>query len=476
MGPNFIRNIISELNQRLAGGIVSKVHQPDERNIILKVFAQGKDERLIISADHRFSRIHLNKREFANPHNPLRFCAFLRSRITGARIEGFYQIDNERIVRVLLKKRQDGDFVPFTLIAELLGKSANIILVDKDEAVLDALRYFNEPSPRVVLPGMELKPLQTRPEAIKEDILDKPHDISWNEAADAFYSRLLDEDEATREKNELGRVIKDARKKIIRKIENLEADRKKAESERGFGRFGELLVKNMGRLKRGAKEALCIDYTVIPPAEIKISLDEKLSPIENANKYFKRSKKAKTALELLEKRLPEARDELEYIDNLRFELESALTKEELGWVRDELSSQGYIRESKEPSEKKPEKTEPVRRFRSTEGFEILCGKSGKGNDLIVKKYAKEEDIWFHAAKAPGSHVLIKTAGRQGQLTQKSIIEAAQIAAWHSKLKNEKKAEVIYTQAKSVHKPKGAKPGSVTVKEYKSVIVEPKEPR
>jgi len=111
---------------------------------------------------------------------------------------------------------------------------------------------------------------------------------------------------------------------------------------------------------------------------------------------------------------------------------------------------------------------------SSEGFEMLCGKSGAGNDLIVRRYASDDDIWLHASGVPGSHVLIKVAGRAGNLTVRTIEEAASIAAWHSKNRNAKKAEVVYTEARHVKKPRGARPGMVTVKEYRTIMVEPRE--
>ncbi|MEK7772840.1 MAG: NFACT family protein, partial [Deltaproteobacteria bacterium] len=154
MKPSVIRHILVEINERLSGGVVSRVHQMDERNILLKIFSRGSQECLIISAHPKFARIHLTGEAFINPPAPLRFCAYLRSRITGARIEGFTQADGERIVDIGVKKPYDGSVEPFTLVAELTGKSSNIILIDGNGIVLDALRYFDVKSAiRAVTPG-----------------------------------------------------------------------------------------------------------------------------------------------------------------------------------------------------------------------------------------------------------------------------------------------------------------------------------
>ncbi|MDO8426676.1 MAG: NFACT family protein [Deltaproteobacteria bacterium] len=472
MGPGLIKNIVRELDCSLKGGVVSKVHQPDERNLILKVFVKGAPPALIISAHPRLSRIHLTKRDFLNPPAPLRFCAFLRSRILNARIEEISQIEGERIVEIKLSKRQDDAFEPLTLLAELTGKSSNIILIDKDGVVLDALKYFPPDSPRPVMPGDRLSPLKPvhPPEG---EMPPKKGDESWNEAADELYSAQLDEEGLTFDKNRLKRAIAEAQKRLTRKLANLNGDKERAGAELDYYKIGELLTYSMGKIKRGMREVEAIDYAKVPPEKVLVRLDERLSPKENIEKYFKRAKKSKTALSLLKERIPEVERDLEYTGELTYEWEQADTKEDLTTLEAELISAGYLKGEKAEKAKEEPKAEPVRRFKSSEGFEIICGKSGRGNDLIVKEYAKGEDIWFHASKVPGSHVLIKAAGRKKELTEKTIEEAASLAAFFSKARGSGKAEVVYTEAKNVKKPRGAKPGMVTIKDYKTIMVEPK---
>lgn len=475
MGPLLLRHITLELDERLSGGVVSKVHQPDEKNITIKVFTGGREERLLVSAHPLFSRILLSSRAFTNPMSPLRFCAFLRSRITNARINSIRQAEGERIVRIELKKKEGESIETMTLVAELTGKSANLILLDSSGVVLDALRHFDpETSVRAVVPGLPLAPLPPGRGAVEEEI-PKEDGESWNEAADRHYSALLDDEELSIEKSRLRRAINEASKKAVRKLNNLLGDKKRAEAEKGYGGLGELIVYNLKDIKRGSTEAEAVDYSLDPPAVVKVKLDPKLSPKENADKYFKRAKKAKVALGLLSRRVPETEDEVEYIGTLAYGLDEIKTTGDLALLKDELVEGGYLKEMTGRVKPAPvEKTEPVRRFTSSEGYEILCGKSGSGNDLIVKKYASNDDIWFHVSKMPGSHVLIKVAGRGSELTKKTIEEAASLAAWHSKARNASKAEVIYAEARHVKKPRGAKPGMVTVKEFKSILVRPKE--
>src|SRR3990172_4789949 len=390
MGPLILKEVVSELMERLSGAVISKVHQSDERNIILKIFARGSEERLIISAHHRLSRMHITERDYKNPPSPLRFCAYLRKWITNARIEAITQKDLER----------------------------------------------------------------------------------WMAAVDRFYSGLVDEEELTERRSGLKKTASEAEKKLRRKLVNLEGDRAKATSEVENYKTGELLASNFHLLKKGVKEAEVIDYTQDPPAFVRVRMDERIGPKENVEKYFKRARKGRKALELLKDRIPSVQEEIEYIETLKYNIEAAETLADLDDLEAELAKGGYLKKVERVEKREEPRAEPVRRFSSSEGFEILCGKSGAGNDLLVSKYASGEDIWFHVKGQPGSHSLIKVAGRGAELTKKTIEEAASIAAFYSKSANAGKVEVIYTEARNVKKPRGAKPGMVTVKEYKSVVVRP----
>ncbi|HEY4706177.1 MAG TPA: NFACT family protein [Thermodesulfobacteriota bacterium] len=473
MGPLLLKEVVAELGIRLTGGIISKVHQSDERNIILKVFARGREERLIISAHHRLSRMHITERDYKNPPAPLRFCAFLRKWITNARIDAITQKDLERIAYIdLIKKKADGSREELRIIAELTGKSANIILTDKDGVILDALRYFPpETSMRAVAPGLRLEALPAAP-GLKEEVIERKEGESWVAAVDRFYSGLVDGGELLERRSFLRKAVSGAEKKLRRKLNNLEGDRAKATAEVENYKTGELLASNFHLLKKGVKEAEVTDYTQDPPALVKVRMDERLGPKENVERYFKRARKGRKALELLKERIPALEEELEYVETLKYDIEAAETPGDLDDLEAELAKGGYLKKVERVEKSEEPRAEPVRRFVSSEGFEILCGKSGTGNDLLVAKYASGEDIWFHVKGLAGSHSLIKVAGRAGELTKKTIEEAASVAAFYSKAANAGKVEVIYAEARNVKKPRGAKPGMVTVKEYRSVVVRP----
>ncbi len=488
MNASLISRIVGELCDELRGGVISKVHEPDEKTLILKVFTRGRQLNLLISTHQYLSRLHLTERRFPNPPVPPRFCAYLRSRITNARIDGIRQLPGERIVEIALLKKpgENGGMgaepIRMTLIAELTGKSGNLILIDKDNIIMDAKRYFRAPeSQRTVEPGQPLSPLPPRGVIKEEKIELAPQEgETWNAAVDRYYSGQTDTGELKAEKKRLRHAIKAAEKKAARKVRNLREDRAKAEENRDRQRLGELILANMATIKKGRKEVELDDFYEAPPIKIKITLDPKQDAKGNAEKYFRRGKKAKTTLRMLEERLPEAESELEYIEGLSCSLEAATDMGEAALLEEELIESGILKKpepekgkGKNLKKQRPEKgAAPFRRYLSSEGLVILCGKSGTANDLLVKKEGRQGDLWFHANNAAGAHVLLKAEGADLSACKQSIIEAASIAAYYSKAKNAAKVDVIYADVKKVRKPRGARPGSVTVGEHKAVMVRP----
>ncbi|MFZ3071887.1 MAG: NFACT family protein [Thermodesulfobacteriota bacterium] len=474
MSPDILSHIVSELPEAIKGGVISKIRQSDEKTIFIEVFLRGGRKTLVISAHHSHPRLHLTSEKHPNPMTPLHFCAFLRSRLEGAKIEDVSHVANENIARIELVKRINEEAKRMTLVAELTGKSSNIILLDSDGIVLEAIKRFpHAASMRPVMPGVKLMPLP-RPEAVKEKkpLFSPDEGETWNEAAERYYGSVLSDESTDARQRRLAKIVTEALKKSKRKLGNLLSDKKKAEAEKDYFRLGELLLLNFKKIQKGAKEMAVENIFEDPPVTITIPLDPKSSPKENAARFFKRSKKAKTALLLLDKRLPEVRGEVECLEEFLYECENMETIEDALILEDELVSAGYIKRETSKKEAKKPIAEPFRRFFSSEGFEILCGKSGNANDLLVREYLKKDDLWFHAKDSPGAHVVLKSGGKK--LTEKSIEEAAGVAAYFSKFKEAEKAEVIYAEAGEVKKPRGAKPGLVVVAQYKTVLVKPRQ--
>jgi len=478
MRADLIEKVVEELNASITGGIVSKIFQPEARSIILRIFLRGKQESLFLSANAPNERLYLTAGKHPNPMRPPRFCALLRSRVGNAIIRGIKKIHGERIVEIALEKKCDGGTRKFCLRVELTGRSANIILLNDRGIIEDALRRFRpETSPRAVLPGVFLTALPCHAVGETEEALpDKKEGESWNEFLDRSYSELTGDEGFFSYRSELKRAMERALKRARKKIKNLHGDKEKAEANLEAFHLGELILPNMGQIKRGSSEARLMDYTVVPPLEVRVALDEKIGPRENAERYFKKSKKARRALEILADRIPESEAELEYVEGLGYELDSAGTVEDLSEIEAALIKGRYLRrqEGREKGETRKSAGSPVKKLKSTEGILMLLGKNARGNDQIVKKESSRGDIWLHAKDVAGSHVLIKTGGRKIADYPSTLREAAALAAWNSKARSEKKAEVLYTDVKHVSKPPHAKPGQVLVREFKVILVEPGE--
>ncbi|HBO84078.1 MAG: hypothetical protein A2073_04080 [Deltaproteobacteria bacterium GWC2_42_11] len=474
MNIKLLNTIIDEIKQEIGGGIVSNVHQMDDRHIILKIFSKGRERRLLISAHPQFFRIHLTDRKYENPPAPLRFCAYLRSHLINKRIEGMSVLSGERVVHMVFKDSE--------LIAELTGRDSNIILIDKTGVILDAMRYFPPEAeyPRPVKPGLIYIPLLPFERAHAGMEIPVENFSSYNSAADAYYAALSENDKFVKEKAGLLRIVSEAGKKLKRKLDNLLADMHKAETDLKLCLHGELLLANFPKIMKGMKEITVQDYYKEPPQDITLNLNPALTPQGNVDRIFKKVRKARTAAGLLKERIPGIEDEIRYVEDISFQIDAAEGIDELSAVKEALVSAGYMKpKSDSPvivrlKKNEAKRVEPIRRFKSTEGCDILCGRTAVGNDMILRRYASDYDIWFHAHGAAGSHVLLRLDSRQKEPSQDSILEAGIIAAFFSKARGNAKVEVAWTTASNVKKPKGAKPGLVRITNYKTIVVVPDE--
>ena len=189
---------------------------------------------------------------------------------------------------------------------------------------------------------------------------------------------------------------------------------------------------------------------------ITIPLDPLLTPSENAKKYFDKYGKLKRTAEALSKLTFEVKEEIDHLESIQTSLDIALKEEDLTQIREELIASGYIR--RRGPVKKVKITSRPFHYLSSDGFHIYVGKNNYQNDELTFKFATGGDWWFHAKGMPGSHVIVKTDGKE--LPDRTFEEAAKLAAHYSKAHDQNKVEVDYLQRKNVKKPGGSKPGFV----------------
>lgn len=296
--------------------------------------------------------------------------------------------------------------------------------------------------------------------------------LTLNQAADVYYFETVTARQMAEQKLALTKRLKQFLSRLEKRKENLTQDRAKLERDLTCREQGELLVANYGKMKKGMGEVEVEDFKMDPPASRVVPLDKSLDPAGNVERYFKKYKKAKRGLEFAAERTRQTDREIAYLDSALFQTEEAEDAEELAGIRKELEEERVLPPAAKPKGR-PEKREiaiPVRRYRSSQGLEIFCGKHNVGNDYLLRHLAKGNDLWFHAQGMPGSHVLLKVG--KDDPPYASILEAAMVAALHSRGRHSTRLPVDYTAAKNVHRPKGARPGLVSYLHQKTVFVAP----
>lgn len=259
--------------------------------------------------------------------------------------------------------------------------------------------------------------------------------------------------------------------KLYLKKQRLSEDLLKAENSEDLRLYGELLTANMHLIKTGDKSVEVVNY--YDNSTVKIPLDERHTPAKNAQQYFKRYGKAKTAVKEKQIQLEEVDDDIKYLESVLTYLNNTDSVEEIEALRTELIETGYIRRRKTTFKEKKYKPMP-HKYETSDGFPVLVGRNNKENDYLTLKTASKSDIWFHTKDIPGSHVIVQTGGRE--LSEAGIFEAAAIAAYHSKGRTSENVPVDYVQVKYVKKPAGAKPGMVIFTNNKTVWVNPELPK
>lgn len=567
----FLHIVINEL-QPLIGARVDKVYQPSREEIVvsLRTFRDG-GKKIVLSANSVSARLNLTSAAFENPQQPPMFCMLLRKHLSGGKLMAIRQDGLERIVALDFECTNEiGDIVTNTLIAEIMGRHSNIILV-RDGRVIDSVKRITDDisSVRRVLPGIqyEAPPRQDRlclldcePQQVMDAVEGSPErlckklsavlegvspiltreiawysakdvDIACNALTDSARDRLRfmlgrtkaalsggecdftviselsgrkkdfcfinieqystamlithcdsanglldgyfasqDKSERTRQRaHDLLKLLMNSYERVSRKLELQKKELAECGEREVFRVRGDLINANIWRLEKGQSSAVLEDFTTGEPVEIQ--LDPRLTPAQNAQKYYTEYRKLDTAEKKLTELIAKGQQELIYIDSVFDAASRTDSESDLSEIRRELREQGYLKGGVRADEKVKKTSEPLH-FRSTEGFEILVGRNNKQNDQLTLKTAKAADIWLHTQGIAGSHVIIRTEGRQPG--EQTLFEAAQLAAYHSKGRSGSGVAVDYVPVKFVKKPAGAKPGMVIFTNNRTLYVTPDE--
>lgn len=558
-----------ELSDRLVGGRITKIVQPEADELLLTIKNNAAQYRLLLSASASLPLVYLTEKNKNAPMTAPGFCMLLRKHLGGGRITAVTQPSLERILRFEIEHLDEmGDLCRKYLIAELMGKHSNLIFCREDGTILDSIKHVSlaVSSVREVLPGRtyfiphtqdKLDPLTASPAEMIEAVCAKPAPLgkaiytsltgfspamaeelchrSFLESArpaaalddrerDMLQHQLLrlmenikgedftpriyyngkepaefsavpltmyeDLDAQSFEdmsgllesyytvKNtltrihqksaDLRRVVQTALERTRKKYDLQLKQLKDTEKRDKYKVWGELIHTYGYGVPEGARSMQALNYYT--NEEITIPLDSTLTAQENAKRYFDKYGKLKRTFEAVTKLLEETRNEIEHLESIQTALDMALTEEDLAPVREELVEYGYIRrKSGRNSGKKPKLSSRPYHYLSSDGFDIYVGKNNFQNDELTFQFASGNDWWFHAKGVPGSHVILKSEGRE--LPDRAFEEAGRLAAYYSKNRGGDKVEIDYVEKKHVKKPGGGKPGFVVYYTNYSLVID-----
>lgn len=306
-----------------------------------------------------------------------------------------------------------------------------------------------------------------------EDLVQLSEADSFSALLATFYEKKGQAERMRRRALDMIRTVTSARDRLTRKRSAQAEELEQTRDRDALRRMGELIAANFYQLEKGMTRAKVVDYFDETCPEVEIQLDIRLSPQQNAQKYFKQYTKAKTAEEMLTHQMTTGEAELSYLESVLQAIGEAENERDLAELREELVQTGVLSQKQARGKRQQKMPASVPfEYRTSDGFSVWAGKNNLQNDLLSMKTAFKSDIWFHTQKIHGSHVILVADTREP--TDTAMTEAAMIAAYHSKAKHSAHVPVDYTEVRNLKKPSGAKPGFVVYHVYQTAYVTPDE--
>ena len=470
MHPRLIQNIVEEIRAQSSGNFLGKIFQLTPLSFALDIGLRSGF--LFICAEPSSPRLYLIQRkvkELEKASVPLQhFGQLMKSQLGGGRITNLEKDGNERVVRITFRIDDELGSIYFRrLVVQLTGRAANVFILDELNRVETALR-----PPRGIgqQTGNYYLPPPTNDSAVLEEFL--PSGSSPSLAADEYFQQLEKQRTFDSRLAEIRNQLRQAKNQKTKLKKNLEKDLEAHGDPESHKRLGDLLLANLATAKRDRNKTEIIDFYSDHAPSIEVEIDESMSLQDAAAQRFRQYTKAKRAQEGISERLESLNAELQILNQREVELS------EIGERRDEDRLAALLNNAqKKPASPAKQKAEPqipgVRRYLSSDGYEILVGRAAKDNDNLTFRVARSNDLWLHAGDYPGSHVVVRNPNRK-EIPQRTVIEAAQLAGKFSQASADAKVVIHYTERKFLSKPKGAAPGLVRLSSFRSITVEPKE--
>lgn len=308
-------------------------------------------------------------------------------------------------------------------------------------------------TPSIIYDGREPIEFSSLPLTLYADKITKSFD-SISSVLEQYYAERSIVTRIRQKSVDLRKIVQTALERNVKKYDLQKKQMLDTEKKDKYKVYGELINTYGYHIAPGSKSMEALNYYT--NETITIPLDPTLTPQENAQKYFDRYGKLKRTYEALSELTVQVKEEIEHLESILASLDIAMQEEDLVQIKEELIESGYIR--RKGGTKKAKVTSRPFHYLSSDGFHMYVGKNNFQNDELTFKFATGNDWWFHAKKKAGSHVIVKTEGKE--LPDRTFEEAARLAAYYSKGRDQAKVEIDYIQKKHVKKPAGAKPGFV----------------
>ena len=292
---------------------------------------------------------------------------------------------------------------------------------------------------------------------------------SFSGLLDMYYT-VRDRKDAIRQKGQgLRKTVQNLCARLTKKLAIQEKELAATFERERLRQLGDIVTANIHRIQKGQTMLQAEDFYDEEMKVIDIPISPILSPQQNAAKFYKDYTRMKNAEKELTRQIAIGEEELSYLRSVLDELNRAGSEQELEEIRAELSAGGYVKAESGKKRMKQSKSAPMR-FESTDGFPIYVGRNNRQNDELTFKMARKDDIWLHASKVHGSHVIIACAGRP--VPDDTVTQAAQLAAYYAESTGGQNIAVDVTPVKQVKKTPNGKPGMVIYHTYRTVIANP----
>ena len=558
-----IKALTNELYFMLKGGKIDKVTMPEKDEVNLFIRANNQNYTLAISCNASNPRVHLTHKKKPSPIQAPAFCMHLRKYLQNGNIKDIYNLNEDRIIVIEVQSKNEmRDEVTFRLVAEIMGRYSNIMMLNDKDYITDALKQvpFDVMTKRALIPSAKYT-IPEMPKAklsetdkirgylkeysgtsISSMLSNVVSGIAKNTAQEIVYESTVEDTKQILDDEDIEKILKSLEtfndiasskiyapcvslidgvpqdfyvtkyqsikeyksyKTINEAIENclakkddvfrqqektkyltkaynafLSKCKKRLEksnqrlaessSKDTYKIYGELIIANIYKIKKGDKQLIAQNYYDETCPDVKINLDETLSPQANAQNYFKKYNKLKHTEEIALEQIDELNNTIAYLTSIEPFIARAQTPQEILDIQRELENIGALKAQRQKGNKKPQEAPPI--HYNFKGFDIYLGKNNLQNDKLTFKIANGGDIWLHTKAFHGSHTIIITKGNE--ISDEIIQFAAEVCAFYSDCDNSLKVEVDYTQRKNVKRHPNKNPGMVLYEIYKTANVTP----